>query len=584
MSLLSELSDLVGRAFAELGLDHQLGEVVVSQRPDLSQFQCNGALAGAKTAGLDPRRLAHRVVERIADDPRLARVDVAGPGFINLSVTDQHLAHTIGRMAAGDMVDQVERPRRILVDYGGPNVAKELHVGHLRPAVIGESIKRILRRLGHDVVGDVHLGDWGAPMGQLIAEMRERHPDLPYFDPDFTGPYPDTPPVTITDLQEMYPVAAAKAETDPDFAARAKQATFELQAGRPGYRALWEHFRSVSVTALKQVYDLLGVSFELWLGESSVHDRIAPMVERLLKDGVARRSEGAVVIEVAEESEEIPPLILVKSDGAYTYATTDLATIEERVVDLERRELIYVVDVRQALHFEQVFRAARKSGIAPPDVVLEHAGNGTVNGPDGKPMKTREGGLPLLRDLIDVVIRRAAERLEENRLAVDYPAEERDEIARLVGLAAIKFGDLQNHRTSNYVFDVDRFTSFDGKTGPYLLYGAVRIQSILRNAEERGWGPGPILPPEVDEERRLMLTTVLLPEVLNRAAELRAPNHLAEFAFQLAGTFSRFYERCHILSQPDPQRRSSWLGLVAFTHRMLTDCLDLLGIEVPQRM
>ncbi|GIU92619.1 MAG: arginine--tRNA ligase [Acidimicrobiia bacterium] len=584
MSLVSDLTDLVSSAFEAEGLDRSFGEVVVSQRPDLGQFQCNGAMAAARNAGIPPRQVAERIVERIRSDSRLSRVSVAGPGFINLTVTDDYLAGWVARIARGDDGLRVERPRRVLVDYGGPNVAKDLHVGHLRPAIIGESIKRIIRRLGHDVVGDVHLGDWGTPMGQLIAELEDRFGDLPYFDPDYTGPYPDEPPVTLADLQELYPIAAKKAQTDPEFAERARRATFELQAGRPGYRALWKHLREVSVRAFKEVYDLLGVEFELWLGESSVHDRIAPMVERLLASGVARHSQGAVVVDVADEDEDLPPLILVKSDGSYTYGTTDLATIEERVVDLGREDLIYVVDARQSLHFRQVFRAARRSGIAPTDVTLEHAVNGTVNGLDNKPLKTREGGLPLLRDLLAEVIERAARRLDENDLAVGYPEEERAEIARLVGVAAVKFGDLQNHRASNYVFDVERFTSFDGKTGPYLLYGAVRMRSILRNATERGFEPGPLLPPASDEERRLMLTCVLLPEVLVRSAELRAPNHLAEYTFGLVSDFSRFYEKCHILSEPDPDRRGAWLGLVEFTHRLLVECLDLLGIRVPDRM
>jgi arginyl-tRNA synthetase len=588
MSLLTELSTLLGDAFAAEGLARELGEVVVSQRPELAQFQCNGALAAAGRAGRPPREIAAAVAARIAADPRIAGVDVAGPGFVNLSVADAHLAAVIARAASDPAlgVDRADPVRRIVVDYGGPNVAKALHVGHLRPAVIGESVKRTLSFLGHEVVGDVHLGDWGAPMGQLIAELEDRHPELPYFDPDRTGPYPAEPPVDEGDLEELYPTAAARAKEDPPFAARARAATFALQDGRPGYRALWEHFRAVSVADLKAVYDRMGVTFELWLGESSVHERIAPLVERLLAGGVAVPSQGAVIVEVDDPGEEaeIPPLMLVKSDGAYTYGATDLATVEERVSELAADEIVYVVDVRQSLHFQQVFRAARRSGIAENGVSLEHAGNGTVNGLDGKPMRTREGGLPPLRGLLDSVEERAASRLVESGLATGYPPEERAEIARLVGLSALKFGDLANHRTSNYIFDLERFTSFEGKTGPYLLYATVRMGSILRNAGERGLAPGALLPPAADQERDLVLMLTRLPETIRRSADLRAPNHIAEYAFELAGAFNRFYEVCHILSEEDPDRQGSWLALVDHTRQVLVTLLDLLAIEVPSRM
>jgi arginyl-tRNA synthetase len=588
MSLLTELSTLLGDAFVAEGLAREFGEVVVSQRPELAPFQCNGALAAAGRADRPPRDLAAAVAGRVTSDHRVAGVEVAGPGFLNLSVTDDYLTEVVARAAADPSlgVDRADPTRRIVVDYGGPNVAKALHVGHLRPAVIGESVKRILSFLGHDVVGDVHLGDWGAPMGQLIAELEDRRPELPYFDPESTGPYPPDPPVDELDLEELYPAAAARAKAEPDFAARARAATFALQDGRPGYRALWEHFRAVSVADLQEVYERMGVTFELWLGESSVHGRIQPLVERLLAAGVAVPSQGAVIVEVGDPDEdaEIPPLMLVKSDGAYTYGATDLATVEERVSDLSAQEIVYVVDVRQSLHFQQVFRAARRGGIASDEVVLEHAGNGTVNGLDGKPMRTREGGLPPLRGLLDAVEERATARLVESGLATGYPPAERAEIARLVGLSALKFGDLANHRTSNYVFDLERFTSFDGKTGPYLLYATVRIGSILRNAEERGLASGALLPPAADQERDLLLMLTRLPETIRRAADLRAPNHVAEYAFELAGAFNRFYEACHILSEPDPDRRGSWLALVDHTRRVLVTLLGLLAIEVPDRM
>jgi arginyl-tRNA synthetase len=588
LSVLSDLSEQFGRAFVALGLEATDGTVAVSQRPELAQFQCNGALGAAKRAGRNPRELAESVIAALDDTSRFADLSIAGPGFINITLTDEALAAFVEGIHASGAVGLAEAPTRtrMVVDYGGPNVAKELHVGHLRPAVIGESLKRIFRALGYEVIGDVHLGDWGSPMGQLVAELEDRQPDLPYFDASFTGEYPTDPPVTVEDLNEMYPVAASKANTDEGFAERARRATAELQKGRPGYLALWSHFRDVSVDALKAVYDELGVSFDLWHGESTIADRLDPLIDRLLESGVARRSEGAVVVDVAlpEDKSEIPPLLMAKSDGATLYTTWDVATIEDRVAELGVAAMIYVVDARQSLHFEQVFRASRQAKIVGNDVLLEHAPNGTVNGPDGKPLKTRDGGTPLLRDLIDDAVGRAADRLDENDLASEYDEEERAEIARLVGLAALKYGDLQNHRASDYLFDLDRFVSFEGRTGPYLLYSAVRMQSILRKAAEQGLEPGPIGPPAGEYDRNLMLALLRLPETIARAAEHRAPNHIALYSYELAAEFSRFYEHCHILDETDTARQASWLGLVELCLRELRFLLDLLVLEVPERM
>ncbi|MDJ0499009.1 MAG: arginine--tRNA ligase [Acidimicrobiia bacterium] len=587
MSLTKTLSQLFGDAFASQGLDRAFGEVVVSARPDLAQFQCNGAMPAAKQAGRNPRDLAQAVIDAVEDGSPFAELSLAGPGFINITLTDDHLASYVDSLAVEPKLGVTPAaPKQIVVDYGGPNVAKELHVGHLRPAIIGESVKRTLRTLGHDVIGDVHLGDWGIPYGQLIVELEDRYPNLPYFDAQLTDGYPAEPPVSINDLQELYPVAAARAKEDEGLAARARAAVVELHDGRPGYRALWQHMRNVSVEAIKAVYDRLDVEFDLWHGESTINHRLQPMVKRLFEEGHAVESGGALIIEVMsdEDTREIPPFILLKSDGASLYTTWDLATIEDRIEELGAEEIIYIVDVRQGLHFEQVFRAAYKTGIAPSDVVLEHPGNGTVNGPDGKPFKTREGGLLTLRELIDMVVTRAAERLEENALAVEFDDIEKAGIAEKVGLAALKYGDLQNHRSSNYIFDIDRFTSFDGKTGPYLLYGAVRMKSMLREAAERSIRSGQVIAPLQEQERNLMLQLTRLPEVVERAGELRAPNHIAEYAYELVAEFSRFYEACHILRESDGARQASWLRLVEITLAALGLLLDLLTIEVPERM
>jgi len=588
MSLLSELSELFGAAFAELGFDAALGEVVPSQRPELGHFQCNGALAAANQAGLDPKLLASDILAGLPSREAFSQLEVAGPGFINVTVTDDHLTAWMGRTAEDERfgVPSERHPQKILVDYGGPNISKALHIGHLRSAIIGDSLLRHLRFAGHEVLGDIHIGDWGTPMGMLIAELERRQPDLPYFDPRFEGPYPDVSPVSIEDLGLIYPAASARAQADPDFAEAARVATLELQRGRPGYVALWTHFSQVSRASHQADFHALGVDFDLWYGESTVKDRLEPLIRRIEASGQAELSDGALVVPVShpEDRKEIPPLMLLRSDGGFLYSTTDLATIELRVDELASDVVLYVVDARQALHFEQLFRAARKTGIAGDRVHLEHVPFGTVNGPDGKPFRTREGGVVLLGDVIGMIQHAAMGRLAEAELAQDYPASERVDIARMVGLAALKFGDLSNHRTSNYVFDLERFASFEGKTGPYLQYTGVRMRSILRKAAERSLSPGPTRSPQQPEERSLVLLLLRLPEVIARSIETRAPNHTAEFAYEVATQFNRFYDQSHVLSQQDPGIRGSWLSLVATCLGALELILSLLGIDVPDRM
>ncbi len=587
-SLRARLTAIVSDAFEDAGYDRAYGEVRSSDRPDLGQFQCNGALAAARPHGTAPREIAGQVVERLDSDPRLRDVSVAGPGFINLTVTDRRLAGHLGDVAGDDRLGAGphERVRKVVVDYGGPNVAKPMHVGHLRAAIIGESVKRLGRFVGHEVVGDVHLGDWGLQMGLLIAELRLRRPELPYFDPDSTGPYPEESPVSLDELERLYPAANERAETDPEFAEAARRATFELQQGRPGYRALWRHFVDTSVSELRRDYARLGVEFDLWMGESDVQDRIPALLERLETDGLAYESEGALVMDVSEpdDAKELPPLMLRKSDGAVLYGTTDLATIEQRVEELGAEVIIYVVDNRQAHHFTQVFRGARRAGIAPPEIELEHAGFGTMNGPDGKPFRTREGGVMRLKDLVALVTEKARQRMAELEMARDYPDEERESIARTVGTATLKYADLMNHRAKDYVFDLDRFSAFEGRTGPYLLYSAVRTRSILRKAAEQGLESGDPLPPVSDLERDLMLKLAEFPDRVNLAFEGRAPNHLCEYGFDLANAFNRFYHEHHILGEPDRERQASWLAVAETFVRTLELALDLLGIEVPERM
>ncbi|MFP3942484.1 MAG: arginine--tRNA ligase [Alphaproteobacteria bacterium] len=581
------LSGLAGEAFAKAGLDPALGRVQPSARPDLGDFQCNGALPAAKQARRNPREIAEEVAASLRTHEGLADVNVAGPGFINLTLSDAFLSKHLDGMAAERErlgVPRRDPPRRVLIDFGGPNIAKPMHVGHLRSSIIGDSLQRLFRFAGDEVVSDVHLGDWGLPMGMLISEIAERDPGLPYFDPQFEGPYPERSPVSMDDLERLYPEAAAACKADAARRERARRARAELQEGRPGYRALWQHFTDVSIEGMKREFAALGVKFDLWEGEASVDPLIGRLVEDLKSRGVARESEGAWIIPVGREDDktEVPPFLLVDREGAALYGTTDLATIVDRLERHRPDLMLYVVDQRQHLHFEQVFRAARIAGLLPEGVEVEHVGFGTMNGPDGRPFKTRAGGVLKLQDLIGMAVEKAEERLAEAELASGYGEEERARVARQVAIAAIKFADLSNWRASDYVFDLDRFTRFEGKTGPYLQYAAVRIKSILRKAEDDGQDAPIRL--ESPAEHALALKLAELPDAVARAYDKRAPNALCDYIYDLAQSFSRFYTEHHILSEPDAALRASRLTLARLTLRVLERVLGLLGIEVPERM
>ena len=584
-SLTAHLSEILASAFTEAGLAPEHGRVTRSDRPDLAQFQCNGALAAAKIAKQNPRAIATKIVETIAANPIFRDVGIAGPGFINLNLTDAFLAEWIGRIATDPRLGvPPKKPSMVILDYGGPNIAKPMHVGHLRASIIGDALRRLFAFAGDKTVGDVHMGDWGLPMGMLISEIEIQRPDLPYFNANFFGPYPNASPVTLEELEALYPKAASDCKADPARLEKARQATAELQSGRPGYRALWQHFFDISVEAMKRDFDALGVHFDLWNGEAIVDPLIEPMIAGLEKAGTVERSDGALVVRVArpDDKHEIPPLILRKSDGAVMYATTDLATIVDRVQNYDPDLILYIVDQRQHLHFEQVFRAAVAAHLNG-HAQLEHLGFGTMNGPDGKPFKTRAGGVMKLADLIRMTTEAAAEKLDEAGIGKDYPADERGQIARMVGLAALKFADLSNHRIQNYVFDLDRFTRFEGKTGPYLLYAAVRVKSMLRKAADQGDRPGTIAMP-AEGERDLVLTLARFPDVVQAAYDGRAPNELAAYAFELAQSFSGWYANFHVLSESDLDLRRGRLALADLTLRQLVQALDLLGIEVPERM
>ena len=584
-SLTHELSAIAGEAFAAEGLSSSFGLVQVSDRPDLSQFQCNGALAVAKEAKANPRAVAQRVANRLRASSIFARVDIAGPGFINLDVNDHLLVSRAATLKSYvDAPPAADDAKPMVIDFGGPNVAKAMHVGHLRSAIIGDCLQRLFRVNGWRVTSDVHLGDWGLQMGQLISEIGHRGIAPIYFDESFKGPYPEESPVTMDDLEERYPAAAEACKSDEKRLEEARRATAELQSGRPGYRALWQHFVRVSELGLKREFASLGISFDLWKGESDVDRLIPPMIEDLKRRHLAHVSEGALVVPIARNSDkkEMPPLMLVKSDGAVGYGTTDLATIVDRVASFKPELIVYVVDQRQHTHLEQVYRAAELSGLNG-GATLEHVGFGTMNGADGKPFRTRAGGTLKLYDLIQSATEEAEKRLIEQGLAKGYSTEEHDDIARKVAIATIKFADLSNHRMTDYIFDLARFSRFEGKTGPYLQYAAVRIQSILRKARDDGMRfADPVI--RSAEERTLVLRLLALPDAMRGAEEKRAPNILCDFAFTLAQEFSRFYSEHHILSETDEALRSARLGLCDLTLFALKKVLGILGIDVPERM
>lgn len=584
--LKSALGEAVAAAFAAEGVDPALARVTASDRPDLADFQSNGALAAANAMKANPRELATRVAERLRSDARLSAVEIAGPGFINLILTDAALAARARDVAADQAMagaSAVETPRRVVIDYAGPNVAKPMHVGHLRSSIIGESLKRLFRFRGDTVWGDAHFGDWGFQMGLLIVAVGDEQPDSPFLAVG-DGPFPDESPVTLADLERLYPAAAARAKAEPEYRDRARKATAELQAGRAGYRALWRHFVAVSRTALEREFAALGVTFDDWYGESDADPFIPAMVADLEAQGLLVEDQGARIVRVAREDDkrELPPLLVISSEGSAMYGTTDLATILQRRENHQPDLILYVVDQRQADHFEQVFRAAWLAGYAA-EGALEHLGFGTMNGPDGKPFKTREGGVLKLADLIESTRDKARARLHEAGLGADLAPAAFEDTAHKVAVAALKFADLSNWRGTSYVFDLDRFMSFEGKTGPYLLYQAVRIKSLLRKAKDEGAAAGEILIAE-PAERDLALTLDAFDQAVSEAYDKRAPHVVAEHAYRLAQSFSKFYAACPVLAAGDDASRASRLGLAGATLSQLERALDLLGIETPERM
>ena len=598
--LIELMEENLREAFVTAGYDEKYAKVTLSNRPDLCEYQCNGAMAAAKAYHKAPFVIAEEVVKAIGNTEMFAGIEVVKPGFINIILNPQFLSDFINQMKKvpklGCRTEQP--PKKIIIDFGGANVAKPLHVGHLRSAVIGESIKRMLRYLGNDVIGDVHLGDWGLQMGLIITELKERKPELIYFDEQYQGEYPKEPPFTISELEEIYPCANAKSKEDEDFKNRAHEATLMLQKGYPPYRALWRHILNVSVEDLKKNYGNLKVSFDWWKGESDADPYIPEMIGMLEKKSLLHQSEGAMVVDVQLESDtkEVPPCIIKKSDGAALYATSDLATLVQREQDVRPDHVVYVVDKRQEMHFTQVFRVAKKAGIVREETDLTFIGFGTMNGKDGKPFKTRDGGVMRLEYLIADISEAVYQKMMENR---SIEEEEARKTARIIGLAALKYGDLSNQATKDYIFDVDRFASFEGNTGPYILYTIVRIKSILHKyEEEKGlladetadsiadelYQKVDILAAAGDSEKELMLVLAKYNDVIETAVADLAPHKICAYVYELANSFNKFYHETKILGCGDEERKKSYIALISLAKKALEDCIDLLGFEAPERM
>ena len=592
-TLIDLITEQVTNAFTGQGYDAKYGKVTLSNRPDLCEYQCNGAMAAAKEYKCAPFMISDKIAQALAENELFESVESVKPGFINMKVSPAYLAKYVSDMKADEGrfgCDKAAHPKTIIVDYGGANVAKPLHVGHLRSAVIGESIKRIGKFMGHHMIGDVHLGDWGLQMGLIIVELKERKPDLVYYDESYTGEYPKEAPFTISELEDIYPTASKKSKEDEAFREAAMEATSQLQAGRRGYRALLAHILDVSVTDLKKNYDNLNVSFELWKGESDAQPYIPDMVQMMKDKGFAYMSEGALVVDVKEDTDKkkIPPCIILKSDGASLYSTTDLATIVMRMQDYNPDAIIYLTDQRQSMHFVQVFRCARKTGLVGPDVELTHIGFGTMNGKDGKPFKTRDGGVMRLEYLLDEINEEMLKKITENQKEkenLDISEEEAKQTAKTVALAAVKYGDLSNQASKDYCFDIERFTSFEGNTGPYILYTIVRIKSILKKYTAKNSLPdAPILGAHSASEKNLMLVLSRFNAMMENAYEEKAPHKICAYIYELANAFNGFYHETKILSEEDFKVQASYIGLLVLTKNILETCIDVLGFSAPDRM
>lgn len=574
-------------AFKKAGYNEKYAKVALSNRPDLCQYQCNGALAAAKEYHKASIQIAGEIVEILNDSENFKEITAVKPGFINITLDDAFLADFINKMTVSETFgcDITAEPETVVIDYGGANVAKPLHVGHLRPAIIGESIKRIARYIGHNVIGDVHLGDWGLQIGLIITETRHRNPELPYFDENFEGEYPKEAPFTISDLEEIYPYASAYSKEHPEYKEEAQEATVQLQTGRKGYLALWQHIINVSIKDLKRMYTKLNVEFDLWKKESDAQPYIPDMIKNMKESGYAHIDDGALVVDVKEETDtkEIPPCMILKSNGATLYNTTDLATIVERKKLFNPSKIIYVVDKRQSLYFEQVFRCAKKTKIIDAGTKLIFLGFGTMNGKDGKPFKTRDGGILRLEALLNDIEKQVLEKMKERNMN----EEEINETASKIALAAVKYGDLSNQASKDYIFDMERFISFEGNTGPYILYTIVRIKSLLAKVKKENIlidENMPIAPSCSQTGTDVMLSLCKWSDTVHAAYEELAPHKICQFVYELSDAFNKFYHENRIVNNEDATLRNSYIKLSRLVGNVLETATNLLGLEAPERM
>ena len=582
MSIFKELIIDLKEDIKKAGYDVENPAIETSNRKDLGEYQLNDAMPLAKTYHENPREIAEKIKAVLDQDSRLENINIAGPGFINFSLSESYAIEILNRMHK-DVFENIdkEKEKMIVIDYGGANVAKALHVGHLRSANIGEALKRLAKKMGYNVLGDAHLGDYGRPLGLVVLELKKRFPDLPYFDENYKESFDDlTIPITNEDLEKIYPLASQKAKEDEAYLEEGRDITARIQKHERGYYDLWKKVVEISKSDIKKLYDSLNVEFELWLGESDAVEYIDELIDIYEKKGLLKDSEGAKIVEVARDDDKapMPPLIFIKSNESVSYETTDIATILQREKEYHPDEIWYVVDGRQGLHFEQVFRAARKAELVPETTVLEHVGFGTMNGKDGKPFKTRDGGVMTLKSLIDLVKEETLKRINPETVS----EEEKESVATDVAIAALKYADFLPFRATDYIFEIEKFTDLEGKTGPYLLYSTIRMKSLLKKAVDIKIEDATIIPGKTEKE--IILTLLELPNILKKSLEVKSLNDIAEYLYNLTALYNKFYAENKVLSEEKQQKRNSWLVLTKTVYQVNTMLLDILGIKVPEKM
>ncbi len=582
MSLIKNIEKEIKNTIESSGYSLENFVLQPSSRPDLGQYQINDSMVLAKKYGKNPRDIANDIVKELEKDKRFTNINIAGPGFINISLTDEYLTELLN-MINTDITSVIDKkePKKIILDYGGANVAKALHVGHLRSANIGEALKRLAILLGYEVLGDAHLGDYGRPLGFVVLEIKKRYPDLPYFDPNYTGDYSEIElPITNEELEKIYPEASRKAKEDENYLEEGRDVTAKIQNHIPGYYDLWKKVVDISKADIKNVYDALNVHFELWQGESDAAEYFNELEEFFEKSGVLIESSGAKIIEVKEETDKapMPPLLFVKSNGTLSYETTDLATILERKKNYNPDEIWYLTDARQELHFMQVFRAAKKAKLVNDDIKLVWFGFGTMNGKDGKPFKTRDGGVMSLKGLINLIYDETIKRINPETVSAD----EKEKVAKTVAIAALKYADFLPYRGTDYIFEVEKFADLEGKTGPYLLYSTIRMKSLLNKAKNIKQEKATTI--TTATEREIILNLLGLPRVLDKALEAKSLNDIAEYLYKLTSQYNKFYSENKIITEENEYIRESWLILTTVVYNINMLLLNTLGISVPEKM